>query len=329
MSYTSLQGAVVALSLTVGLALGGCSTDSGGAAVGGGSTTEARSGQTRRPVVYTSCFPVHWLTERVAGEHADVTLILPAGEDPPEWTPPADIISSMQQADLIVINGAGFEGWLGTTTLPETKLVDTTAGVKDRFIEIEATTHSHGRDGEHSHAGTDPHTWSDPLLALAQAEAIQAALARTDPDHAQAYRASMDALATELRALDGAYEMAAKGYGGESLATSHPAFNYLAKRYGLTLIDFGFEPDVVPDDESVHGLERAVKDHGVERMLWEAQPTDEVRTRVEGVGVEALFFDPLEQPQGDAAYDYLAQARANVDRLKTMFPAAETATAPE
>ncbi len=312
-----------------GALVAGCGggTEGGGTATGGtsGGTGGDASGDASgaggpQLAVYTSCFPVHYLTERVAGDQAKVTLILPAGEAPPEWTPPADTVAAMQQADLIVLNGAGFEGWLGTTTLPESKLVDASAGLKERLIELEETTHSHGKGGEHSHKGVDPHTWSDPDMAVAQADAIHRALAQADPERADGYRRNFEALRDDLTRLDQDLKVAVEGYGGEELATSHPAFNYLARRYGLKVSNFGFEPDEMPGDEAFASFTHEVDHHGLKRMLWEAEPTDEVRARFEGAGVEVLFLDPLEQPQGDAAYDYIAQARANAERLRAMFP---------
>ncbi len=310
--------------LAAGLGLLGlCLAACGGGGEGGETSSAVDTGgpaPAARLSVHTSCFPVSYLAERVAGDRADVTLILPAGEDPPDWTPPAETISAMQGADLIVVNGAGFEGWVGTTTLPESKLVDTTASLPDPLIEVEETTHSHGKDGEHSHKGIDPHTWSDPQTAIAQAEAIQKALSRIDPSHTETYRANFEGLRAELTRLDQSFGEAVAGYGGEVLATSHPAFNYLGRRYGLKLQNFGFEPDELPGDDAFAAFTHEVEHHGLKRMLWEARPSDEVKARFEGAGVEVLFLDPLEQPQGEADYDYLKQAQANVERLKVMFP---------
>lgn len=320
------SASTLALAALLGSTLAACGgTTDGGGSQGGGEGTATVSAKLE---VHTSCFPVHYLTQRVAGDRANVTLILPAGEDPPDWTPPVETVGALQGSDLIVINGAGFEGWIGTTTLPETKLVDSAASLPEPLIELEDTTHSHGKEGEHSHKGIDPHTWSDPRMAIAQAEAIQGALSRVDPAHSDTYRGNFEALREELTRLDQTFQEAVGGYDGEILATSHPAFNYLGRRYGLKLQNFGFEPDELPADDALAAFAHEVEHHGLKRMLWEAQPTDEVKAKFEGAGVEVLFLDPLEQPQGGAAYDYLKQAQANVERLEAMFPtaAAETPT---
>ncbi len=296
-------------------------------ACGGGDDGGEETPEAVRLSVYTSCYPVDWMTRRVAGEHADVTNILPVGEDPPEWTPPAEVVTAMQGADLVVINGATFEGWVATTTLPQDKLVDTTAALKGQLIEIQGETHSHGKGGEHTHAGTDPHTWSDPLIAIEQAVAIKNALAAADPGHAEAFEANLAALKAELEALDGEYKAALAGYDGQVLATSHPAFNYLGQRYGLKLDNYGFEPGEEPEEEQFHHFEHHVEEHGTKLMLWESMPGDELKQKFEATGVTVVFLDPLEQPPEGASYDYLAQARANVATLQGLF--GEKAAEPE
>ena len=293
---------------------------------GGSGVTEEEVPSEQGLTVYTSCFPIDWLTRRITGEHADVVHILPAGEDPPEWTPSPDVVGKMQQGDLIVINGATFEGWAKTTTLPEGKVVDTTASLKDQLIVIERETHSHGKDGEHTHAGTDPHTWADPLMAMAQAEAIRDALIRADGGRADAYQANFEGLQADLQALHEAYEAAIGGYNGEKMATSHPAFNYIGRRYGWELLNFGFEPDEEPDPDQFAHLSEQVEKDSIRLMLWESMPGDELKTRFEATGVRVVFLDPLEQPPEGKTYDYLAQARANVETLQQLFPEAAEAT---
>ena len=104
-------------------------------------------------------------------------LLQMADEDPAFWEPTSADIERMQQADLILLNGAGYAKWVERATLPASKVADTTAGVSDRLLELAGTvTHSHGPEGEHEHHGWAFTTWLDPTLALDQARAVAAAL---------------------------------------------------------------------------------------------------------------------------------------------------------
>ena len=94
------------------------------------------------------------------------------------WSPGPEVVTAYQAADLILLNGAGYAGWVSRVSLPEGKLIDTSASFADRYLTVaEAVTHSHGPEGEHAHEATAFTTWLDPTLALEQAGAIHAALA--------------------------------------------------------------------------------------------------------------------------------------------------------
>ncbi len=312
------------LAAALGLAIGACRKPGGEIA----DTTGPTLAEGERLTVYTSCFPVDWLTRQVAGDLADVTNILPVGEDPPEWTPPTEVITAMQGAHLVVVNGATFEGWLSAVTLPDGALVDTSSGLGEQLIQMQASTHSHGRDGAHTHEGTDPHTWSDPKVAAAQAAVIRDALSKADPANAAMYETNYTSLAGKLEGLDMDYKAALAGYADEVMSTSHPAFNYLGRRYGLHLINFGFEPDEEPAAADFQRLRDTIEDEGLTVMLWESHPTEPIAAQFTELGLSIIFLDPLEQPPENGTYDYLAQAQANVTTLKGLFPGDEAEATP-
>ena len=82
--------------------------------------------------VVASNYPLAYFAERIGGSRAQVTLPMPAGEDPAFWKPDAKAVAQMQKADLIAFNGAEYEKWLAHVSLPKLKQVDTSAGFKDR-----------------------------------------------------------------------------------------------------------------------------------------------------------------------------------------------------
>ena len=57
--------------------------------------------------VYTVNYPLQYLAERIGGELVEVTFLAPSDVDPAYWAPNPDEIASFQQADLILLNGAG------------------------------------------------------------------------------------------------------------------------------------------------------------------------------------------------------------------------------
>ena len=132
-------------------------------------------------------YPLQYFAERLLGGATEVVNPIPDGVDPSFWRPSIADISSVQAADLILLNGAGFSTWTTKVSLPRSKLVDTSRGFEDRLIAIESITHSHG-DGEvHSHGETAFTTWIDPQIAIAPASEVNNALSKKWPGGAQTF----------------------------------------------------------------------------------------------------------------------------------------------
>ncbi|UCC29413.1 MAG: zinc ABC transporter substrate-binding protein, partial [Phycisphaerales bacterium] len=157
--------------------LAGCSKENG-------AETSSQPQGSGRPVVYASNYPLQYFAERISAPLVDVRLPVPAGEDPAFWKPASKDVLVLQQADLVVLNGASYESWLDSVSLSSSRLVVTSEGFKEQFIAQEgATTHSHGLDGKHEHSATAFTTWLDLTLAVEQARAIKDAFLRRWPEH--------------------------------------------------------------------------------------------------------------------------------------------------
>jgi zinc transport system substrate-binding protein len=259
--------------------------------------------------VETLSYPVDWLVSRIGADDVAVHCVLPEGEDPAHWQPLPETVTALQDADLIVANGATFEAWTETATLPSGRYVDTSAGLD--LIESEGKVHAHGTHGKHSHAGVDPHTWADPLLFAEQARVVKEALVAADPDNAPAYRERYEGLRSELGKLSEETRAAIEAVAQRSFASNHPAYAYLARRMGIQIRAFDLAPDEAPSEEQVAAVREWAAGAEEPVMLWEEAPDAEV-TGALPEGIEHVVLDPLEQP-GPEGYDYLAQARRNLE----------------
>ena len=132
--------------------------------------------------IYVVNYPLQYITERIGGEHVNVVFPAPADVDPAYWMPDRPTLANFQQADLILLNGAGYAKWVNKVTLPRFRIVNTSARFKDRYIEAaEVITHTHGSQGDHAHEALAFTTWIDFSLAAEHARAITAALNRKRP----------------------------------------------------------------------------------------------------------------------------------------------------
>ena len=293
-----------------------------------GEDTAPPAGGGGKPVVYTTFYPTTYFTERIVGDLAEVVCPLPEGADPIFWLPEAEQVLAYQGADLVVVNGADFEKWVGKVSLREDRVVDTAKGFEADFLLFEnVTTHSHGPSGEHTHKGVDGHTWLDPIHAKAQAAAILAALTRLLPDHEKELRTRFDALAADLMGLNAALEALKASYRGESILASHPAYNYLAKRYDLSIQNLDLDPEAPPDEQPLAEIRAAAEMSGARFLLWESAPAAGVAEKIASeTGLESVVFSPCELPSAaDIAGegDYLAMMKANIEKLRPVLRPAD------
>ncbi|MCP5113036.1 MAG: zinc ABC transporter solute-binding protein, partial [bacterium] len=204
---------------------------------------------------------------------------------PPWEEPGAEEIAAIQKADLILLQGAGYAKWVDTVSLPLSRTVDTTAGFRERYIEIEdAVTHSHGPEGEHSHGGLAYTTWLDPELAESQAEAVAEALARVV--NREELTGPLETVRSELRVLDSALAAAR----GSILLASHPVYQYLARRYDLEVESMHWEPGEMPDDDEWRKFDNLRKTHRASVMLWEGPPGEEIDAALSQRGIRPVVF---------------------------------------
>jgi len=244
-------------------------------------------------LVYTTNYPLAYFAERIGGEQVEVVFRAPADVDPAYWAPEAEVIADYQQADLILLNGAGYEKWIERASLPSSKLVDTSVAVEGSYIPLdEGVVHTHGPEGEHSHKGWAFTTWLDPMIAIAQAQAVQEALSELRPEAAEDFRVAFEGLQADLLVLDSQLGEVAADIGDRPIVFSHPVYQYLDEHLGLNGESVHWEPGEMPTDEMWNVLATLRQSHPAELMVWEGEPLEAVKSRLAGMGIESVVYDP-------------------------------------
>lgn len=264
----------------------------------------------------TSFYPTAYLARRLAGGLVTVDCPVPAGEDPIFWQPTRADLERYRSARLVILNGAEFEKWASAASLPASRVVRTADGFKDRFLTFgTGITHSHGAAGEHSHEGIDGHTWLDPINAIEQARAIERAMSDAWPEHAEALATNLAALEADLTSLDSAFKALTPRLAGVKLIASHPAYDYLAARYGWTITNLDLDPELGLTEEAIAEVAQAIGDHeGRSVLLWESEPSQSVYE----APFASVVFSPAELAgvgTAEPAENYLSIMRANIARL--------------
>ncbi|WP_395735447.1 metal ABC transporter substrate-binding protein [Prosthecobacter sp.] len=279
------------------------------------SPAAAKSG---KPQVLVANYPLQYFAQRIAGDAVDVRFLAPKGEDPAFWQPDEAAITAFQNADLILMNGANYSKWADKVTLPESKVVDTSAAFSSGFIEVrDATTHSHGPGGEHSHSGTAFTTWIAFNQASMQAQAVSEALIKLVPSAQESITKNTQALKGELDALDARMTAVGRRLVQYPLVASHPVYHYMARRYGLNIKSVLWEPETAVDDTALNDLRGVLANHRARWMIWEGEPSKANVDKLASIGIQSVVFDPCGNVP--ASGDFMSVMKTNVEAMENAF----------
>ncbi|MAS92776.1 MAG: adhesion lipoprotein [Verrucomicrobiales bacterium] len=277
---------------------------------------ESASNQDGPPKVQATNYPLAYFANRIAGDFIDLEFLAEGKGDPAFWNPTDDDILAFQSADLILMNGASYEKWKETVTLPNSTVVDTTQAFSGEFLESEhGVTHSHGPGEEaHSHGGTAFTTWMDFQQALWQAEEVHAALVQLLPEKETELAENFDSLATDLESLHSTFKQLGKDLAEKPFMASHPVYQYFARRYDINIDSVLWEPETVPDEEAMKELQGKLANHPAKWMIWEGEPATESVDKLKALGISSLVVDPC----GNApeSGDWLSIMNGNAENLK-------------
>jgi zinc transport system substrate-binding protein len=271
-------------------------------------------GGSSKPLVITSFYPLYYLTSQIAGDRADVRNLVPAGAEPHDWEPSARDVTDIQKAAVFVYNGAGLESWVSKT-------LDATKSSKRVVVEATqglplAPPPAGAEGGEYT---SDPHVWLDPTLAQAIATKIADGLTQADPAGKDLYARNLADLTARLAALDGKFKDGLRECARREIITSHAAFGYLAKRYGLEQIAVeGLAPDAEPTPARIAEVAKIARDRGATTIFFETLVSPNVaETIAKEAGAQTLTLDPLEGVKDEKTQTYVTVMNDNLANLRT------------
>ncbi|SFI58458.1 zinc transport system substrate-binding protein [Paenibacillus sp. UNC496MF] len=267
--------------------------------------------------VVTSFYPLYFLAQSIGGADANVINMIPAGVEPHDWTPKSRDLDTASKAQLFLYNGAGLEGWVDDFLqgLPgDSKLVTVEASEGITLLP------GNPEDGETDSSHVDPHTWVSPKSMLIMAKTVADRFAQADPAHQAAYEANYGALKEKLEALDREYRARLAAVKNKDIVTSHQAFGYLARDYGLRQVAImGLSPDAEPKARDLLRISKFVKANGIKTIFFEELVSDEIaKTLAREAKVSTTVLNPLEgltPKQASKGEDYFSLMRANLQNL--------------
>lgn len=243
----------------------------------------------RRRAVIVNLYPVAYAAERVGGDRVSVTNLTPAGAEPHDLELTPAQMDKLLDATVVFVLGHRFQPAVEKAAQERSGL---TVTLLDRLpINAGRKTVEGGNP-----SALDPHVWLDPLLMADIVRQVRAGLTKVEPKGADAFAHNADAFLAELDALDRRYRTGLAHCARKLIVTSHEAFGYLARRYGLRQEGVaGLSPDAEPDAKRIAQLADLVKEKGVTVVFTETLVSPRIAdTLAREAGVRTATLDPLE-----------------------------------
>jgi len=246
------------------------------------------------------------IARQVGGDHVAVTSLIPPETDPHAWTPRPQDMRRLAEADLVVVNGLGLEGWLDRAIAASGYRGPVVVASRNVAPILDAS------------GAPDPHAWHSLANAGLYARAIAEALAAAAPQHAAAFRANQAAFESKLSVLQ---EMMANTLPliapeHRVVVATHDAFAYLARDYGIrVLAPQGLDSTSQASARRIAGLVGEIHSVGAKAVFVESGANHRLALMIsEEAGVEIggeLYAGTLSRPGGPAP-DYAAMWEHNV-----------------
>ena len=273
---------------------------------------------TEKLTVYATLFPQYDFAREIAGDRAEVILLLPPGVESHSFEPtPADI-AGISKSDLLLYTGDAMEPWaakLIVGDLPDTvRAVDLSQGVALLAEEHEEEGHAHP---------FDPHIWTSPVNAMIMARTVVSALCEADPEGAEAYRANGERYLAELESLDDEIRtIVSQAKRRELVFGGRFAFHYFTAEYGLTAYSAydSCSEETEPSAKAVSEVIGRVREDHLPVVYYEELTEPKVaRSIAQETGAKLLLLHSCHNLSKDelaAGESYLSLMKQNAQNLR-------------
>jgi manganese/iron transport system substrate-binding protein len=267
------------------------------------------------------------VVRQVGDDRIELTTLMGAGIDPHTYIPSPAHTAAVHDAHIVFASGAGLEAAMEemfASAGGDAIQVHLSDGLILR--EAEGGLQDESDQTAHEHEGDDPHVWFDVQNVIHWTEEIEQSLSTLDPHNAEVYQADARAYAEELKELDDwiVEQVATIPEANRKLVTNHPAFGYLAGRYGLEQLGavYPISPSAEPSAQDIAALEDIIREYGVPAVFTESTVNPKLAEQVAqdtGVKLVPLYSGSLgEAGSGAESYILLIRfdVRAIVDALR-------------
>ncbi len=264
---------------------------------------------TEKPKLVATASMISDIAQNIVGDKFEVTTIVPIGKDPHTYEPTPGDATMVAYADVIFKNDLTFEGWLLkliTNSGTKANVVKVTEGVD----VIESLTYANS---------ADPHAWMNASNGIIYAENIKNAMVEYDVENKDFYEKNFEAYRKKLQELDEYIQEQIKTIPKQQriLITSHDAFQYYGRKYGIRLESIlGTSTDAQAQTSDYTKVDKVIRESGVPAVFIESTVNPKMLQQLASsnditIG-GSLFSDSIGNKDSDAP-SYLAMLKYNTD----------------
>lgn len=268
--------------------------------------------------VTTSVYPLAEFTRAVGGKNVEVSILTPPGTEPHEFNPTPQDRVAIEQSKLFVFVGAGLEPWV-ERILPDIGNIATIEASKGLPLLPAIVRDEREKDSKESLF--DPHILADPVLVQGIVDDITQKLSEIDSANTSFYQENAALYKLKLADLDSQFKTRLASCKKRDFVTSHAAFAYLAKRYGLMQIPIAGLSEEDPSPAKLAEIVELVKEKNInyifmEKLIGNPKLTETVAKET---GVKTLVLNPPEDVLAEdieTGKDYFSNMAENLENLR-------------
>ena len=282
-------------------------------------------------------FPMYEITKEIAGDRAEVSVMVGANEDAHHYEPSARAVASVNEADVFVYSSDEMEFWveslLSVVENDDLIVVELGDGIDfeihseldhedDEHLEDE---HNHDdvehHDHAHDHGNLDPHFWLNPVSVENQLPLIVDALRQVDEEGKDIYEKQAARFSEELLTLDQMYQAAFQSAENRSFVVQHQAFGHLAHQYDLEQVAIGgLTTEVEPNPKQLAQIVTFINEQQIPVIYYQSGSSSSIAETISNetnTGVGVLYdLESLPAEFQDAQRPYIEAMKENLEQLK-------------
>lgn len=267
--------------------------------------------QNEKPLVVATASIFADMAQNIAGDEIRIESVVPIGGDPHTYEPTPSDAQLIANADLILKNGLTFEGWLSelianSGTTADVKLI--TQGI----TPIGSQTYANS---------SDPHAWMDANNGLKYIENIKDALVKLRPELKEQFEFNYGVYRQQIEDMDTYIQNEINKIPVQQriLITSHDAFQYYGRRYGVRLESvLGTSTDAQVQTSDMKRLVQVIADTGVPALFVESTINPKLLEQLaedNGVVIGGKLFSDSIGDKESPAPSYWDMLKHNTDTI--------------